>query len=77
MRKTRITDGPAVRARRIALGMSLPALAERADVSASYIKAIELYANQPSDRILQALADGLCCTLDDISTARDKHRHAA
>jgi transcriptional regulator with XRE-family HTH domain len=69
VRKTRSTDGPAIHARRIELGLDRPTLAARTDVSRSYLKAIELYGMQPSDRILLAIARGLRCRLDDISTS--------
>lgn len=68
VRKTRTTDGAAIRARRLALGIDRPTLAGRTDVSASYIKQIELYGCQASDRVLRVIAGGLGCCLDDIST---------
>lgn len=72
VRKTRITDGAAIRARRLALGLDRLRFADLTDVSASYLKHIELYGYQPSDRIVRAIADGLDCGIADISAAREQ-----
>lgn len=66
MRK-RIAHGPAIRAIREVVGVSISAFAPRCDVSQGYLSRVELGDKQPSPQVLRNIADQLGVSLDAIS----------
>lgn len=66
MRK-RQANGPAIRAIRELLGVSISAFAPRSGVSQGYMSRVELGDKQPSPTVLRAIADQLGVPLDAIS----------
>lgn len=66
MRK-RQANGPAIRAMRELLGLSVSALAPRCDVSQGYLSRVELGDKNPSPTVLRNIATALGVPLDAIS----------
>lgn len=66
MRK-RQANGPAIRAIRELLGVSISAFAPRCGVSQGYMSRVELGDKQPSPQVLRAIADQLGVPLDAVS----------
>lgn len=79
--KKGVVNGPEIRRRRAELQMSRPEFCRRAGISLSYLKLIEAQPPEdcpwPSDRMMATIADGLGCTVEDISQPRSSDRLAA
>ena len=58
--------------RRRAVGLSQQAVANALGVERATVGMWETGANWPSARVLPALADLLCCTIDDLYTAPEE-----
>jgi transcriptional regulator with XRE-family HTH domain len=69
MPRTRVTNGPAITARREQLGILQKDLAERIGVSGSYLSRIEsgVETPGPTARAVRALMTELGATLDDLT----------
>jgi transcriptional regulator with XRE-family HTH domain len=69
MARSRVTDGPAILAKRELLGLPQKELAERIGVSASYLSRIESGVEKPglTSTAVRKLAVELGMSLDDIT----------
>lgn len=69
MARTRVTNGPAILARRERLGIAQKDLADRIGISASYLSRIETGAESPGlvTTTVRKLAVELAMTLDEIT----------
>lgn len=63
----RTAHGPAIRAIRTAIGVSISAFAPRCDVSQGYMSRVELGEKQPSPQVLRNIATQLGVPLDAVS----------
>lgn len=62
-----MTDlGGNIKARRLALGLSLEALSERSGVSRAMLSDIERGAKSPTVRVVSQIAEGLGCTVSQL-----------
>lgn len=66
----RVVDGAALRQIRLDRELRVPELAEKAGVSASFIKYVEAGQTQPSDLYARALADALGVTVEEFSAPK-------
>lgn len=65
--RNRVAHGPAIRAIRELVGVSISAFAPRCDISQGYLSRVELGDKQPSPEALRRIATQLGVPLDAIS----------
>lgn len=60
------TTGEAIRARRLAAGISQRELAERVEVSHTQIARYEIHGAEPTVPVARRIADVLGCSIDEL-----------